>query len=162
MCQRVGSKSLMIKGSATSVKFLGVQWSGTWRAIHSEVKPESLTMVHQVTVQLELAVMSLVLTETPRRRLRGKEANYCMKEMVDLGRLKYSRRCKKNMTCWPRPPYRLPLLHWCNSLSPHLFQLREKEGPWTQVKDSFVVCYIGSYRNGSLPHYATKRLLITR
>lgn len=73
MCQREGSKLLMIKGPATSVKLLEVQWSGIGRAIPSEVKRESLTMAHQATVQLELPIMSLVLTETPRKGLSGQK-----------------------------------------------------------------------------------------
>lgn len=73
MCQREGSKSLMIKGPATSVRFLEVQWSGIGRAIPSEVKQESLTMAHQVTVQLKQPIMSSVLTETPRKGLSGQK-----------------------------------------------------------------------------------------
>ena len=72
MGQREGSKSLMIKGPVTSVKFLEVQWSGIGRAIPSEVKRESLTMAHQVNVELELPIMSSVLIETPRKALSGK------------------------------------------------------------------------------------------
>ena len=73
MCQREGSKSLMIKGPATSVRFLEVQWSGIGRAIPSEVKRESLTMAHRVNVELELPIMSSVLTETPRKGLSGQK-----------------------------------------------------------------------------------------
>lgn len=73
MCQREGSKLLMIKGPATSVKFLEVQWSGIRRAIPSKVKRERLTMAHQAIVQLELPIMSSVLTETPRKGLSGQK-----------------------------------------------------------------------------------------
>lgn len=38
-------------------------------------------MVHQVTVQLELPITSLVLTETLRKKAERHETNYCMKEV---------------------------------------------------------------------------------
>lgn len=56
-------------------------------------------MVPQETVQLELPIMRLVLTQTPRIRFGSLETNYCIKEMIYLRKDSSSPEDAKHMTC---------------------------------------------------------------
>ena len=150
MCQREGSKSLMIKGPATSVKFLEVQWSGIGRAIPSKVKRESLTMAHQAIVQLELPIMSSVLTEIPRKGLSGQK--WLHERNSRLRKAQVLQKMQKNMTVGL--DLHITCLCCINAtLSATPIpgnQLMEKERPRTQFKDSL----------WSWPHYSLSRVTL--